>query len=267
LSIDRWGWPGSWVRESIDPESTDDSGSEITSVWWAAYATHAARRLAALAAEAVAAVDGLAARRTEGDLGLLAARGTGRREHFARTAVTVAVATATTTVATCAAGVASTGAVAGTATLAIASSLAAGSAGRAPSRLGEAALGIEVLLGRGEHEFLSTVRTGQVLVVVHGNRNSSRRSTRSLHRVLASVVRGVRVRRFVVCGCERFSQHYPRSIRRFVDSGYPRITGFATMHRSSLRSSPEAARIASSIDRTRVTPGSATSTPTPMATP
>jgi len=58
--------------------------------------------------------------------------------------------------------------------LAVARSLAAGTTGRAAARLGEATLRVEILLGGSEHEFLSTVRAGQILVVVHENENSSR---------------------------------------------------------------------------------------------
>ena len=59
-------------------------------------------------------------------------------------------------------------------TVRVAGSLAAGATRRAAARLGEAALRVEVLLGSGEDELLSTVRAGQVLVVVHENENSSR---------------------------------------------------------------------------------------------
>ncbi len=154
----------------------------------------------ALAAEAVAAVDGLAARRAEGDLSLLAAGRAGGLEHLARGAL---VATATAAVAAGTAGVA-TARVATTATTAItAGSLAAGTAGRAATRLGEAALCIEVLLGRGEDECLRTIRARQVLVVVQGkdsfsmtgaslsgSRVSRERSPSDLRRVTWFVVTG-----------------------------------------------------------------------------
>src|SRR4029078_7806216 len=47
--------------------------------------------------------------------------------------------------------------------------LAAGAARGTAAGLGEATLRVEVLLGGSEHEFLSTVRTGQVLVAIHEN--------------------------------------------------------------------------------------------------
>src|SRR4051794_14739706 len=130
---------------------------------------------AALAAEAVAAVDRLAAGRAEGDRSLLAAGRAGRSEHLAGTAI---VSTTTTAAAVAAgatgiaAGAVATGAIA--TALAVAGSLAAGATGRAAARLGEATLRVEILLGGSEHEFLSTVRAGQILVVVHENENSSR---------------------------------------------------------------------------------------------
>ena len=55
----------------------------------------------------------------------------------------------------------------------VAGGLAAGPARGAAARLGEATLRVEVLLGCGENELLSTVRAGQGLVCVH-ERNSSR---------------------------------------------------------------------------------------------
>src|SRR6185503_47354 len=71
------------------------------------------------------------------------------------------------------------------ATLGITGGLAARSTARAAARLGEASLRVEVLLGRGEHEFLSTVRAGQILVVVHENETplGSRREPVGLSRV------------------------------------------------------------------------------------
>src|SRR5262245_62518112 len=128
--------------------------------------------VAAHAPEAVAAVDGLAARRAEWDLGFLATVRAGGAEHLARAAVAIA------TAAVPACGVAPAGAVAAiravaTATL-IAGGLAAGPTRGAAARLGEATLRVEVLLGCGEDELLSTIRAGQVLVCVHENRNSSR---------------------------------------------------------------------------------------------
>src|SRR5690242_9653784 len=95
---------------------------------------------AADAAEAVAAVDGLAARRAEGHLGLAAAVRAGGREHLARAAV--AVPTATVPTATTG-GISTAGAVAAVraaATLGIPGSLAAGTARGAAARLGEATL-------------------------------------------------------------------------------------------------------------------------------
>ena len=112
-----------------------------------------------------------------------AGRGRGSRRHRRRRRRTAA------------GGVAAAGAVAAVraaATLGVAGGLAAGPTRRAAARLGEATLRVEVLLGCGEHEFLSAVRTGQVLVVVHENETplGSRRDPVGF---LASAVRGVRV--------------------------------------------------------------------------
>src|SRR5205823_3041213 len=136
--------------------------------------------------EAVTAVNRLAARRAERDLGLASAIRAGCRKHFAGSAIARAVAPATATTAAAAAvaagAVAAAGTVAAVATTtttatafrAGAGSLAARSAGGAAARLRETALGIKILLGCGEDELLSTVRAGQILVVVHLDQNSSR---------------------------------------------------------------------------------------------
>src|SRR6185369_3257617 len=100
-------------------------------------------RLAPHRAEAVGAVDGLAARRAERDACLVAAVRAGGAEHLARATVvaaravaaTAAVAT-TTAAAAVAAGIAVARRVAGAAGLA--GGLAGGSVSRATSRLGEA---------------------------------------------------------------------------------------------------------------------------------
>jgi hypothetical protein len=69
-----------------------------------------------------------------------------------------------------AAGVAVARRVAGAAGLA--GGLAGGSVSGATTRLGEATLGVEILLGCGEHELLSAIRTRQGLIAVQ--KNSSR---------------------------------------------------------------------------------------------
>src|SRR6186713_2790240 len=118
---------------------------------------------AAHAPEAVAAIDGLAARRAERDLGLAAAVAAGSGEHLARPAVTVATAAAGAVTATAAAGAVATGRVAAAGAVAtvrpttrvgVPGGLAACPARRAAARLGKATLRVEVLLGRREHEFL-----------------------------------------------------------------------------------------------------------------
>src|SRR4029077_7486732 len=53
------------------------------------------------------------------------------------------------------------------AALGVPGGLAAGSARRATARLGETTLRVETRLEGREYEFLSAIRTGQVLVVVH----------------------------------------------------------------------------------------------------
>ena len=103
------------------------------------------------------------------------------------------------------------------AALRVAGSLAAGSTGCAAARLGEATLRVEVLLGRGEHEFLSAVRTGQVLVAVHENETPLGSRTRS-RRVLASAVRGVRVVSSYVSGHGPFRGVYGRDGTRFSNA-------------------------------------------------
>src|SRR5215207_4326767 len=180
--------------ESKRTGSTDDPGRSVFSVRRDG-TTRRARIwvLAPLAAEAVAAVDGLAARGTERDLGFLATGRARRLEHLAGCAL-VAAATTAAAVAAGATGIAATvraTAVRGTATLCVARSLAAGTAGGAATRLGEATLRVEVLLGRGEHEFLSTVRAGQILVVIQ--KKDSFSIAGAFPWFLAPVVRGVRV--------------------------------------------------------------------------
>src|SRR6478672_6400792 len=166
---------GNGPTGSKRPGSTDNPGRRSnagsagrgpvrTERYWAGSA-------AALAAEAVAAVDRLATGRAEGDGSLLAAGRAGRGEHLA--GATIVTAAAAAAIAAGATRVAA-GAIRAAATFAVAGSLAAGATGRAAARLGEATLRVEILLGGGEHEFLSTVRAGQILVVVHENENSSR---------------------------------------------------------------------------------------------
>ncbi len=156
------------------PENSNDPGRLTTRVkvhWFNGGSTVdplAWVGLAPLAAEAVAAVDGLAARRTEGDLSLLAAGRAGGAEHLAGAAIAIP-----TGAVAAARAVAGAGAIAAT-TVRVAGSLAAGATRRAATGLGKATLRVEVLLGSGEDELLSTVRAGQVLVVVHENENSSR---------------------------------------------------------------------------------------------
>src|SRR3954454_11804299 len=169
-----------------------------------------------LAAEAVRAVDRLAAGRAERDLGVLAAGRARGGEHLAGAAVaTVAAATTTAAaVATAAAGavapaaavataaatgriaaagaVATVAAIATAATARIAGSLAAGATRRTATRLGEPALCVEVLLTRGEHELLAAIGAGQILVVVHETKTPL--GSRAIPPgFLASAVRGVRV--------------------------------------------------------------------------
>src|SRR5580765_5278060 len=123
---------------------------------------------ATLAAEAVRAVDGLAAGRAERDLGLAATRRAGCREHLAGTAVSAVAATAAAAVTTAAAPAAGAVATAGAVAAAVAaaaavrapSSLAAGPTRRTTPRRGEPTLCVEVLLTRGEHELLPAVRAG-----------------------------------------------------------------------------------------------------------
>jgi hypothetical protein len=132
-------------------------------------------------AEAVRAIDGLAARRAERHLGLAAAVAAGGAEHLARTAVAVTTATtaaavaATTVAAGAVAPARAVGAVAAAAAgVGVAGRLAARPARRAPARFGEPALCVEVLLTRGEHELLAAIGAGQIFVAVHGIENSSR---------------------------------------------------------------------------------------------
>src|SRR5690606_33990672 len=102
-----------------------------------------------LAAEAVAAVDGLAAGRAERNAGFLATAVAGRAEHLARA---IAVAAATAAVAT--AAVATTGALAPGRLL--------GSAARRTSAwLAELAVSVELLVAGGEAELGAAVGTGQ----------------------------------------------------------------------------------------------------------
>ena len=162
------------------PGSTDDPGRDHAGSG-GSYATHTERTssAAALATEAIAAVDRLAAGRSEGDLGLFATGRAGGREHLAGATVVAATTATAAAIAAGATGVAAraitaAGAVRAATALAVTSSLAAGSAGGAAAGLGEATLRVKILLGRSEHEFLSTVRAGQILVVVHENENSSR---------------------------------------------------------------------------------------------
>src|SRR6266550_1070238 len=141
---------------------------------------------ATLAAEAVRAVDGLAAGRAERDLGLAAARRAGCREHLAGTAVSAVAATAAAAVTTAAAASAVAAAIRAP------SSLPAGPTRRTTPRLGEPALCVEVLLTCGEHELLRTVRAGKILVVVHETKTPLGSRAIPLG-FLASAVRGVRV--------------------------------------------------------------------------
>jgi len=151
--------------------------------------------------ETIGAVDRLAAGRAERDSRLVAAVRAGRGEHLAGTAVASgAVATVASAIPTCAVaaagGVPATGAVAVAARAVAraarpASSLAAGSTGRAAAWLGEATLRVKVLLRRGEDELLSAIRASQILVAVQKELLSVARR-RSRARVLASAVRGVR---------------------------------------------------------------------------
>src|ERR1700690_1360356 len=126
-------------------------------------------KLAALGCEAIRAIDGLAARGAEGDLGLLAAARARRGEHLARTAIAAPAAAAVTTAARAVAGAA---AVAGAPAIAGATAglttrcLAAGSAAAATARLTEAALRVELLLARGERELLAAISAAQGLVRV-----------------------------------------------------------------------------------------------------
>src|SRR4029078_2765285 len=115
------------------------------------------------------AVAGLPAGRADRALGLAAAVAAGGAEHLAGTAVAVSTAAAATTVAaaTVAAGAVSpacaVGAVAATG-IGVASCLAAGPTRRAPARLGEPALCVEVLLTCGEHELPAAVRAREAFV-------------------------------------------------------------------------------------------------------
>src|SRR5450756_2112126 len=134
-------------------------------------AARSRRRSGAAEGEAVAAVNGLAARGAEGDRCLLAAVGAGRGEHLARAAgipatTAAAVATAAVAVAGLAATVAETGAAAVAATGVAAGRLAACAAGRATARLREAAGCVELLLTGCEDEVLAAIRTGHRLVAV-----------------------------------------------------------------------------------------------------
>src|SRR5687767_3371967 len=121
--------------ESIDPgRLTTRVGNHAGSAGrWSARAERMGLG-AAHAPEAIAAVDGLAARRAEWDLGLAAAVRAGGCEHLARAAVAVSTATATTVAAATATtgGVAAAGAVAAiraaAAALGVPGGLAAGSA-------------------------------------------------------------------------------------------------------------------------------------------
>jgi len=108
----------------------------------------------ALAAEAVAAVDGLRATWTERDQRLLAAVRARRAEHLARRAIVAAAAAGVAAVAVAAATVARTPAC----------RLTDGATGRASTRLAELAVCVELLLARGEREVLAAICTGQRLV-------------------------------------------------------------------------------------------------------
>src|SRR5664279_4878304 len=126
--------------------------------------------------EAVAAIDGFAAGRAERDLGVAAAVAAGGREHLAWAAITgAAVAARTVRAARAVAAVTrrgtavSAGVTAATAVGRVPGGLAACPAAGAAARLGEVALGVEILLAGSEHEFLPTVGAGQVLVGVHEN--------------------------------------------------------------------------------------------------
>src|SRR6478609_7080885 len=156
--------------------------------------------------EAIRAIDGLAAGRAERNLGFLAAVRAGRGEHLPRPTIAIpttigavaAAAAAAAAVATTG-GIPAAGAVAAVAAgpgagtgAAVPSSLAAGPARRASARLGEPALGVEVLLTRGEHELLPAIRAGQGLVAVHETKTPL--GSRAIPSgFLASAVRGVRV--------------------------------------------------------------------------
>src|SRR4249919_1381491 len=165
--------------------------------------------------EAIRAIDGLAAGWAERDLGFLAAVRAGRGEHLPRP--TIAIPTTVRAVAAASAAAAAAGAAAAIAAVATAGgipaagaiaavaagpgagtgaavpgSLAAGPTRRASARLGEPALGVEVLLTRGEHELLPAVRAGQGLVAVHETKTPL--GSRAIPSgFLASAVRGVRV--------------------------------------------------------------------------
>src|SRR5450756_215064 len=134
-------------------------------------AARSRRRSGAAEGEAVAAVNGLAARGAEGDRCLLAAVGAGRGEHLAGAAgisatTAAAVSTAAVAVAGLAATVPETGAAAVAATGVAASRLAACAAGRATARLCEAAGCVELLLTCCEDEVLAAIRAGHHLVAV-----------------------------------------------------------------------------------------------------
>src|SRR5438034_6266483 len=104
----------------------------------------------ALSREAVAAVDRLGAGRAERHLSLAAAVRACRAEHLARSAIVTAAHVSTVRVATVAR---------------LASRrLADGAAGGAATRLAELAICEELLLTRGEREFLATVGAGQRLI-------------------------------------------------------------------------------------------------------
>ena len=110
------------------------------------------RKLPATGGEAVAAVDGLGAARSERDLGLAAAARARRREHLAGTGgVTAATAAAATHVG-------------GTTTEVTALGLAGRAARRAATRFAELSLSEESLLACAEDELLVAVLANQGLV-------------------------------------------------------------------------------------------------------
>ncbi len=113
---------------------------------------------APLTGEAVGAEDGLATARAERYLGLSAAVAARCREHLARWTVVSTARTAGVTPAGTATRITAAAAFA-------ACGLSGSAAGRAPTGLGEAAVCVELLLGRSESELLAAVRAAQRFVV------------------------------------------------------------------------------------------------------